>query len=323
MIQNEARQFINLVKERQKLLLVSHAKPDGDTLGSSLAFAHYLDSINKEYTHFCADPAADYYGYLPKLNNIINEKSTISLDDFDLVICFDHGSIKQSGHHEELARYRDANETVRLVNIDHHHSNELFGDLNILDLESSSTSECLYHILKSHGIEISKNMATCLMTGILYDTGVFTNSATRPSSLAMASELAAIGASIPQINSAVIQNKNIPSLNLWGEVFSRLQINEEHGIAYTLITLEDLEKGNIKREAIDGLSNFLQGLNGIRAAMLLVEEPDGSVKGSLRTNRDDVDVSEIAKRWDGGGHKKASGFKTSKAQLQAAGFWPN
>jgi phosphoesterase RecJ-like protein len=321
MIQDTAQQLLTLVNQKDNILLIAHSKPDGDTLGSSLAFAHYLDSLNKKYEHFCTDAAADYYSYLPKLNQIINDKTKIDLNNYDLVICFDHGSINQSGHGEELAKYRDATSEVRLVNIDHHHTNELFGDINILDLEGSSTSECVHYIFKNNKIPLNKNMATCLMTGILYDTGIFTNSATKHTSLAMASELTSLGASIPQITGAVIQNKNIPSLNLWGEVFSRLKINEKHGIAYTVITQHDLQDQNIKREAIDGLVNFLQGLNGIKAVMLLVEEADGTIKGSLRTTHDDVDVSLIAQTWGGGGHKKASGFKTTVEELRKEGFW--
>lgn len=316
-----SQQFIDLVKERNNILMVSHHKPDGDTLGSSLAFAHYLESINKSYRHFCVDRPVSYYEYLPKISQMIHDKSLINLDDFDLVICFDHGSLGQSGQAAELKQYKERDENIRLINIDHHFSNEKFGDLNILDFEASSTSECLYNIFKDTGIAISKNMATCLMTGLIYDTSTFTNSATQHSSLTCASDLVACGASIPDISDSVIKTKNLPSLNLWGEIFSRLTIHPERQIAYAIVRLSDLEQDGIKPEALDGLANFLQGLREIKAVMILIEEPDGMVKGSLRTTREDVDVNEIAKAWGGGGHKKAAGFKTTKEVMMAAGFW--
>lgn len=317
---NTASQFINLINQRSNILIICHNKPDGDTLGSSLAFAHYLDKIGKKHTHYCIDVPASYYSYLPKIESMKHGEKP-DIHKFDLVICFDHGSIHQSGHADDLKRYKESSLETRLVNIDHHFSNEEFGDLNILDFDASSTSEVIYNIFRTCNILIDRNMATCLMTGLIYDTSNFTNSATKESSLSCASHLASCGASIPSINEKVIKTKNIPSLNIWGEVFSRLQINPKYHIAYSIIRKEDLIQEGVNKEALDGMVNFLQGLKDVKAVMLLTEDKDGWLKGSLRTIHDDVDVNALAKLWGGGGHKKASGFKVKAEIMEQEGFW--
>jgi len=318
---NSASQLINLVNQRNNILLICHSKPDGDTLGSSLAFSHYLDKLNKPHTHYCADQPPLYYSYLPKIDKIIFSKEVPSFNSYDLIICFDHGSLSLSGHEQKLTGYKNSSPDIRLVNIDHHEFNDNFGDLNILDFEASSTSEVVYDIFRSSKIEIDRNMATCLMTGLIYDTSNFTNSATKESSLSCASHLASCGASIPSINEKVIKTKNIPSLNIWGEVFSRLQINPKYHIAYSFIRKDDLMQDGVNKEAMDGMANFLQGLKDVKAVMLLTEEKDGMLKGSLRTIHDDVDVSALARMWGGGGHKKAAAFRVKAELMEVEGFW--
>ena len=153
-------------------------------------------------------------------------------------------------------------------------------------------------------------MATSLLTGIITDTDNFSNPATSAASLKVAGELLRIGANLKLINKKVTQNKTVNLLKLWGEVFSRLNKNESLGLVYTYITRADFERYGISDSEAEGIANFLNNLGEAKIALILKETPDGKVKGSLRTTKDDVDVSSIAQRLSGGGHRKAAGFTT-------------
>lgn len=159
------------------------------------------------------------------------------------------------------------------------------------------------------------------MTGIITDTGNFTNSATQQSSLDVASDLVRLGAKIPEISQHTLRNKTIPSLNLWGEVFSRLVINPRYQLAYTVVTQEDFETLGVTPESLDGLVNFLAGLQGVRFVLLLTQTQADIIKGSLRTTDDTLNVSDLAKIWGGGGHTKAAGFTLSGNLIQKNNRW--
>ena len=316
----ESEKFMRAVGQAKKILVISHTNPDGDTLGSALAFIHYLEDKKIENFHFCSTEPASYFIYLPKIKDLSTDLDPKTIDGFDLIILFDHGAIHQSQIETHLTPLLTRPD-ITIANIDHHISNSKFGNINIVNLEASSTCEALYYLLMAAGIEINSSMATCLMTGIITDTSNFTNSATQHSSLTAAADLAQRGAKIPEISAHVFRNKNIPSLNLWGTVLNRLYIDEAEGMAFTVITQNDFETYGIEREALDGLINFLSHLENVRYVKMLVEEKDGSIKGSLRTSRDDIDLTVMAAQWGGGGHRKAAGFKLKGRLVEVDEKW--
>jgi len=186
--------------------------------------------------------------------------------------------------------------------------------------EASSTSEIVYKFLNHFNFEINKNIATCLLTGILTDTGNFTNGATTVSALKIASDLLIRGARFNQITFSTSKNKSLAILKLWGRILSRLEENDL-GVVFTVITLKDLEESELDREALEGVANFLNNLAGLRIILVLKEEENGFIKGSLRSNDDVLDVSEIAKFLGGGGHKKAAGFTIKGQLVEVDGKW--
>jgi len=313
--------ILNEINNSKNVLLVSHAKPDGDTIGSALALSHYLDHKKIKHDLFCIDKPADYFSYLPKLDQYKKHNDNVDFTKYDKIICVDHGDIKQSKVEDYLHHAKNYNSDLKIINIDHHHSNNNFGDINFVKKDASSTCEAIYHIFKKNNVNITKQIATCLLTGIITDTGNFTNSATNDSSLQYASELTRKGARIPKIEQQVIRNKNIPSLNLWGEVFERLTFIKKYKLAYTIITREDFEENNLNIEAIDGLINFLNGIESVNVVLLLVQEKDNLIKGSLRTTKDTIDLTKLASIWGGGGHKKASGFKIKGNLVKVNDYW--
>ena len=155
-------------------------------------------------------------------------------------------------------------------------------------------------------------MATCLLTGIITDTGNFTNNATTKKSIESASKLLSIGADFEGIAKANIYNKTIDILKLWGLVLKRIVLDKELSMVTTALFQKDLEKLNLRIEDAEGISNYLNNLSAeIKFSLLLKDNGLGKVKGSLRTTREDIDVSKIAQAFNGGGHQKAAGFEVA------------
>ncbi len=300
-------QILDRIKKSNHILLLSHEKPDGDTLGSSLAMAQFLDKKNKKYKYFCPDKPADYFNFLPKIEKLIFDYQNIDLNDHDLIITLDCADLKRTGIADDISNIK---EKITLINIDHHQSNENFGHYNLVLPQASSTSEIIYKLFDFLSVDIDKYIATSILTGILTDTMNFTNAATNQESLKIASNLLNKGARINQIINQISQNKNLLALKLWGDVLSRLEFNPQYNAAYTVITQNDIKDKQISLEdARDGLANFLSNLQDIDFILVLSEENKNTIKGSLRTTKDNIDVSQIAKALGGGGHKKAAGFK--------------
>ena len=195
------------------------------------------------------------------------------------------------------------------INIDHHVTNGNHGEHNLVIDDASSTCEVLHHFL-DYKKAINKNIAACLLTGIITDTGGFQNMATTPLAVSIASRLMKKGVNINQITKFTLQQKPVNTLKLWGRALSRLKINKKDNVISTIITKKDLDDCNANEEALEGISNFLNEMdeaqNGV--VMVLSERELGIIKGSLRTTNELIDVSKLAIILGGGGHKKAAGF---------------
>lgn len=299
-----AKQIHKAILDAGKILLIPHEDPDGDALGSVSAFAYFLDKINKSYSIFCSTEVPEKLNVLPHLVSVSTDESVWD-GGHDLILILDSGDLKYAGVQNQINQLTH-NPTI--INIDHHPTNENFGHHNLIITTASSTAEILYHFFRYNKIEIDKNMAVSLLTGIVTDTDNFSNPGTTSSSLAVASDLISHGANFNLIKNWFSKDKSIIALKLWGEALSRLTKNEKLDIVYTYLTQKDLKKHNAGEAESQGISNFLNNLSDGRAALLLKETEKGKIKGSMRTTRDDYDVSVIAKSLGGGGHKKAAGF---------------
>ncbi|MFA5069774.1 MAG: DHH family phosphoesterase [Patescibacteria group bacterium] len=305
----------------QNILLTTHEKPDGDAIGALLALAYYFSDLGKKYHCFSETRVIDPFYFLPGIEKV--SQSIPDLKGFDLIIFLDAGDVKRTGIKDYLPQIE--REKTKIVNIDHHLTTSLkaghFFDLNIVDLEVSSTAEIIYNFFDFLNIPINKEKATNLLTGLLTDTGCFSNLGTTVSSFAIAAKLLNKGANIKKICDHTLKNKNIVSLKLWGRVLAGLEKNEKTGVVTSVITLKDVEECGADEESTEGISNFLNFLSEARFTLLLKEEKNGQVRGSLRTTREDVDVSRIAARFGGGGHKKAAGFSVKGRLRKTKDGW--
>lgn len=299
-----AKKIYSKILESKHILLIPHQHPDGDALGSVTALMHILKRLDIRHSAFCATESSEKLLFLPHADRVTTD-ANIWNEDIDLIIVLDSGDLRYAGVD---AHIKDMDSRPYIINIDHHPTNEHFGDLNLVIPEASSTTQILYHFFKVNAIDIDSYVATCLLTGLITDTGNFTNSATTTASLSIAGELVKRGGDINLIKRIIFQSKTLNALKLWGAVLSRLEEHDTHQIVYSYITKADLEEHGVDEEEVEGLANFMNNLADGKAALILREQETGKMKGSFRTTREDIDVSAIAKLLGGGGHKKAAGF---------------
>lgn len=318
MLKQEIKKFINIINKSQRILLITHRNPDGDAIGSVLAIQNYLLSVNKKISSFCITKPGENFNYLQNIENIKNDIEDIE-DNYDLAIILDCGNLGMTKITEKI---KQINLKFGIVNIDHHHTNPNYGDINIVIPRASSTAEIIYQIMRISNIKITPAIATALLTGIITDTGNFAYRSTTKQSIETASRLLSIGADFEGISKANIYNKTIDILKLWGLVMRRIVFNKELGMVTTVLFQKDLEDLNLSEEASEGISNYLNNLSKKnKFSLLLIEYKIAKVKGSLRTTHDDIDVSAIAQQFGGGGHKKAAGFEIEGKIVFNNGQW--
>lgn len=301
--EQELRYAYDALQHVTRVLIVAHQRPDGDTTGSSLALWHWLDSRGVEAVVFCKHPVAEQYLFLARASRVVSDPSVFG-QLWDVMITCDAGDLRYAGVADYLGNLP---KQPVMINFDHHVSNEYFGDFNLVDVYASSTAEVVYRFFDANQVSLTKDMANCLLTAVFSDTNGFSNAATTQRSLEMAAKFLTAGASLAHIHRATMVNKNINMMRIWGKVMGRLKTGP-HGIVYTYVTRQDLDDYGVDGETMEGLSNYLSQLEDARAVIVLHDRGDGTIKASMRTVRDDIDLASFAKTFGGGGHKKASGF---------------
>ncbi len=294
--------FGKLTREANRILCISHKKPDGDTLGASCTLYQYLKAQGKNVDMACVDTPSEKYGFLPELGKFIKEFNYL---DYDLLIVSDAGASYMTKYHELYPEIFSGK--VPVINVDHHASNDNFGTLNLVDENSASTTLLLYKIFTFLGIKITPVMATAMLCGIYYDTGGLMHSNTTLEVFEITSKLMEAGGRVNIIAKNLFRTTPLATMRVWGKALERATINEQ-GVVVTVLTNNDLMEVNARSEDIAGLVDFLNAVPGSKFTVLLNEDDRGNVKGSFRTRRDDVDLSELAGKFGGGGHKKAAGF---------------
>ncbi len=290
------------INRASNILLLTHREPDGDALGSICAMADYLKKIGKEYQVFDFGEIPPNFYFLPNSYRLL--QSTLKPDNYDLMIILDCGEFKLSGLPDEFRQ----NKNIPLINIDHHFSNNNYGDINLIVTDAASTTEILTEFLNQSKIKIDKNLATYLLTGVVTDTNNFTNPATNLCSFQTAASLMAKGVKLSAITHYTLKNKSLEALKFWGRALIRLKHNPTNDIISTIITRQDFKLFNLTEQDVDGLTNFLMSYSSHKIVMVIKELADGKIKGSLRSTDEMMDVSRLAKVLGGGGHKKAAAF---------------
>ena len=304
----------NLIKQADNILVVTHDHPDGDAVASACLMAEIAKQAGKTYWLYCHSPI-NYQGeFLPHLDEF---KNFIENFEFDLIVVLDCGTVLRTKLEKEILCRR----TGQLVmEIDHHPQVRAYADLEIRNSAAASTTEILYYFLRTNKIKITRDLANCVLTGILTDTGNFLYPSTSPQTINIASEMLRLGARLPQIMENTWRNKSIASMKTWGKAMSNLQINKKYNFAFTVLKAEDVPE-KVSEEELEGMAGFLSNLHDVNGILLLRGLPSGEIKGSLRTAKTEVDISRLASALGGGGHAKAAGFTIDGRLDKTGGGW--
>jgi bifunctional oligoribonuclease and PAP phosphatase NrnA len=309
----EITKLENALIQAKNTLLLTHRNPDGDALGSMLAFFQALRSAGRSVTSACCDSVPVNFGFLPESEKIITE---FDANKFDLVIIFDCGDIHQTGFYETKPELFDGSKTI--IKFDHHATGKKFGDIELVYPDFSATSSILTKLFTILEIPISPNIATCLLAGISTDTGSFKHSNTKAQTLRLAAHLLRKGANNSAIVKNVYQNTPIATLKLWGNVLQNLQQTKK-GITLAVAQQKDFSAVHAEEEDINGVIDFVNAIPDSKFAILLSEK-QGCIKASLRTKNTDIDVAKVASSFGGGGHTEAAGF-TIPGRLEKETRW--
>ena len=284
---------INVAKN---IAILTHESPDGDAIGTSLAMFLALKQIGKEVDIIIPEvPKA--YRFLPGVDEI---KAEADKSNYDLVISLDCADLKRLSDNSQIFE-----EAKRTINIDHHGSNKMFADFNYVDPASPACAQILIVVLNFLNIEITKEIGSCLLTGIITDTGGFQYSGVNAETFEFTAWLLNRGVNVSEVYRKVFQIKTMPHFELRKLVIDRLEFLENNKIAFTYITEEDELKVGAENGDHEGLVEIGRDIEGVEVSILLHETEKG-FKVSLRSN-DYVNVSDVCLMFGGGGHPRAAG----------------
>ena len=332
-----------VLMEANSVCIISHKGPDGDTIGSNLALRYCLESYGKKVTSACVDPLPKDSLWLKDADKFVTD---FNYDDYDVIVSVDCGARKLVAFNErkpELfgggASGREVSDDTspgstgaagdggitgkstrkHFINIDHHESNDNYGTINLVDPKAAATCFVIFFFLRNAKCEITPDTATALLHGLYFDTGSFMHSNTSEYVLKVAFELMRAGANFKRSAKELFHTTPVNKLRLWGRVMERAYVNEE-GVTVSAVSKHDYSVCGASSHDTGGVIDFLNSVPGSKYCVLLSEDDKGLVKGSLRTQRDDVNLSEVAKEFGGGGHPKASGFGVP-GRLQPVVAW--
>ena len=287
-------EVLHQIEQRERFVLTSHARADGDAVGSTLACGEILRQMGKQAEIVLRDGVPRVYQQLPFAGNAIQaERITGNYDAAILLEC------------DSIQRTRlDGLEGRFLINIDHHKSGRAFADVNWIDPKAVATAELVYRLAREAGVKISPEIATCLYTAVLTDTGAFMFEGTNQHTFELARELVLAGADPARCARHVYFGHSTAKLRLLGAALSALQ--REGPLAWIWVTQEQMERAGAKEEDCEGLVNYALSIGDVEVAVFFRETPDGRFRVSLRS-KGGMDVSAIAEEFGGGGHACASG----------------
>ncbi|MHB8152321.1 MAG: DHH family phosphoesterase [Vulcanimicrobiaceae bacterium] len=296
------------LQRRRAFVMVSHVKPDGDTLGAGLALGIALKRLGKRVAYFQEDPVPRNLRFLPDAY-LAARRLPADLPSDTLWVFCDMSSASRAG--ESLPTPAREN----TLNIDHHLGNEHFGAYNYVLDNECSTGTAVMHLLRGLGVEIDEQIATCILTTIMTDTGGFMHSNTTPSVLEISADLMRRGADKERITEEIFANKRLAAVKLLGRIIDTMRLAHDARYAYAYVDDAMLAECGADGEDTEDTVNVLRSIEGVEVAALF-KAFDGEVRVSLRSSGR-VSVQAAAARLGGGGHFRASGL-THRGTLDEA-----
>jgi phosphoesterase RecJ-like protein len=296
------------IKAHDGFTIIAHSAPDGDALGSSAALYGVLKNVGKNAQIVCESKVPANYSFLPFIENMntVNEAKA-----FPYVIAVDCADKTRLG---DCAALFDM--AVKTVSIDHHKTNSFYADINFVDPDVAAAGEIVFRLSKTLGIEPDKDIAACLYTAIMTDTGNFAYNNTNPDTFIAASELLKTRIDIFYINQRVYRSVSYAKAKLLGLALSKMETLYKGTVGAAVISKADMDACGAGEEDSEGIIDHIRDVNGVEVAVFIREAGPNVCKVSLRS-KNYVDVSSIAARFNGGGHFGAAGYTAYKTPAEA------
>ena len=298
---NGMKEIIKAINKHKKFLITAHINLEGDSLGSQLAMKELLKDLGKEALIVDSDAVPGQYKFLPKASEISNKID--KKIDFDAILVLDCPNLKRIGRVNDLL-----SKDKKIINIDHHVSNEKFGDVNWVDPSASSAGEMVYKLFKEMNVTLTKETALCLYIAILTDTGSFNYENTSGVTHEIAGELLGYGLDPASVSESIYDRRSVSDIKFLALVLSTVKVNKEGDVAYLEITKDMLKKTGSDISTSEGFVNYARSIDKVRVAVIFKEDfsMPGKISVSFRS-KGGIDVNKIAANFGGGGHAKASG----------------
>lgn len=300
-LKNNVNEIFSLIDNSNKICIAGHKAPDGDCIGSVMALYEFLKPLNKDVTVMLDGKIPFNYKFFVDESVIAKEYDN---EKFDLLFVLDSSDRKRLGMFEDVL-----NNAKNTVVIDHHVTNEGFGDINIIDPKMSSTGELLYDILKTSQMNISKEAALLIYIAILTDTGKFSYSNTTSHTHKKTAELIDLGVDVAEIDNIIYNSKPANIVRAFIDCVSGIELYYGNKFGITAITKDILNKNKAEMADVDGVVEYIREIKEVEVSCVLKENADG-IKVSLRS-KNYVDVSAVSAKYGGGGHSKAAGFEVN------------
>lgn len=302
-------QILQHIKDSRRILIASHAEPDGDCLGSLVALGLALNDMDKTITMFNPSPIPAVYRFLPGVERIVTQIKDATA--YDMAIILDCGDIARVGENSSVI-----DRLPLVVNIDHHVSNTRFGHFQLIDTDACATAEIVYRLIEALEIPFDKAIATSIYLGILTDTGSFRFSNTNPAAFAISKAMTDIGVEPHAVAQHVFGTYSLGRIKLLNMALNSIEISGNGKLSLMTISRNMLNVTGTSTEDIDGLINYARRIEDVKMAALIHEIKNGAGKFtnmnryhvSLRSDNT-VDVAKIAGKFGGGGHTNAAGFQ--------------
>ncbi|MDN4594452.1 bifunctional oligoribonuclease/PAP phosphatase NrnA [Polycladomyces subterraneus] len=298
---NQLEAATRFVQDADRFLVVSHVNPDGDAIGSTLGVGQILKQLGKRYVMVNESAIPQKYQFLPDCGQIRSPEDLRTEAPFSYVIAVDAADADRMGECRKLFA-RD----VHILNIDHHATNDRFGTVNVVIPDAAATAQVLYDWVEQMGLEWTQELATCIYTGLLTDTGGFRYANTTPRVMNQAAHLIDRKVEAHRIAEEVLETTTLAHLQLLRKALETLRLSKDGQIAWMWIRRRDIEATGAREEDWDGIVNYARNVMGVDVGILFREVNEKTIRVSFRSRRI-VDVGALAQTLGGGGHARAAG----------------
>ncbi len=298
------------LKAATSILVVSHMRPDGDAIGSQLALAISLQRMGKDVTCWNHDQVPVKYRVLPGAELIASPPQ--QPENFDLAIALDTS---------DRARLGDCDAVIgsgtKLINIDHHPTNDGYGDINFVDAECPATGQILYELIRAAELPFSHEVADNLFAAISTDTGSFQYPSTTARTFEIAAELIQAGVDVGHLSEQIYESYPLRRVELLTSLLNSLELFTDNRVAVIGLTRAEARRIGSRPEDTEGLIDHIRSIESVKVAVFIEEVDENHTRASMRSKGEGVDVSAICSKFGGGGHRLAAGVRLEKPFTEA------